>query len=236
MMFASRLQHYGLAVASEPLATYTFRRFLLRKFALFAVIVTFSLLPSLASAQQGDAMIGFSTIMDPTSSSSSSCPIFSTTCLGPEKGGLYATISGDVIFHKRLGFNIEANWRAKQGLDLANGGQLYRPILFDFNGDYQPRISKKLGADLLGGIGWQTTRFYGYNYSSNCLVFGSCYTSNDHFLLHFGGGIRYYAFGGLFIRPEVHYYHVLNNTDVFTNTNILRVGASIGYTIGGPNN
>ncbi len=213
----------------------------MRKFGLFtvivfAVIVAFSLLPSLASAQQGDAMIGFSTIMDPSSSSAAACPIFSLSCVGPEKGGLYTTLGGDVIFHKRIGFNIEANWRTKQALDLSNGGQYYRPILFDFNGDYQPRFGKKLGADLLGGIGWQTTRFYAYNNSSNCVFFGSCYTSNNHFLLHLGGGIRYYVFGGMFIRPEVHYYHVLNNTDVFTNSNILRVGASIGYTIGGPNN
>jgi hypothetical protein len=47
-----------------------------------------------------------------------------------------------------------------------------------------------------------------------------------------GAGIRYYAYGHLFIRPEVHVYHILNNTDVFTNNNVVRVGASIGYTIG----
>ena len=133
-----------------------------------------------------------------------------------------------------FGFNIEGSWRTRQGLDLANGGQYYRPILLDFNGDYQPRLSKKIGADLLGGIGIQSTRFYAYNNSSSCVFFGSCYTSNNHFLVHVGGGLRYYVWGHMFFRPEVHLYHIVNNTDVFTNTNISRAGASIGYTIGGP--
>lgn len=205
----------------------------MRKTALLAVISGFLFLASFATAQQADAMLGFGTIVAP-SSTSSACTSFSSNCLGPEKGGLYATLGFDVIFRKRVGFNFEANWRAKQGLDGANGGQLYRPILFDFNGVYQPRITKKVGADLMAGIGWQTTRFYEYTYTTNCLDFGSCYVSSNHFLVHFGGGIRYYAYGNLFIRPEVHFYHILNNSDVFTNNNVIRIGASIGYTIGGP--
>ncbi len=206
----------------------------MRKLAFLALVFSFFTLANFASAQQADAMLGFSTIVAP-SSSSTSCPVFSSTCIR-ETGGLYTTISGDVIFHKRIGFNIEGNWRTKQGLEGAIGSQqLYRPILFDFNADYQPRITKKVGADLLGGIGWQTTRFYAFNYSSNCLTFGQCYTSNNHFLVHFGGGIRYYFFGNAFLRPEAHFYHIMNNTDVFSNTNVIRVGASIGYTIGGPN-
>lgn len=205
----------------------------MRKLTILAVTCALFLLTGLAQAQQGDAMIGFGTLVS-SGTSSSACPIFSSTCVGPEKGGLYSTLSGDVIFHKRIGFNFEANWRTKQGLDNANGGQLYRPILFDFNGVYQPRINKKLGADLMGGIGWQTTRFYGYQATTSCLEFGSCYSSNNHFLVDFGGGLRYYVWGHVFVRPEAHFYHILNNTDVFSNTNVVRVGASIGYTIGGP--
>ena len=205
----------------------------MRKFAFLALLFSsFALTPS-AWAQQADAMIGFGTILSPTSTTSS-CTAFSLNCVGAEKGGLFTTISGDVIFRKRIGFNFEANWRTKQGLDLANGGQYFRPILFDFNGVYQPRITKKIGADLMGGIGWQTTRFYGYNSSTSCLYFNACYTSNNHFLVHVGGGLRYYVWGNVFVRPEVHFYHIVNNTDVFSNTNVIRVGGSIGYTIGGP--
>jgi hypothetical protein len=203
-------------------------RFVLRKLALFVFVCSFFSFASLASAQQGDAMVGFGTIL--SSGSNSSCPFFSTSCIGPEKGGLFTTISGDIVFHRRLGFNIEANWRTRQGVD--DGGQLYRPILFDFNGLYQPQIRKKIGADLMAGVGWQTTRFYGFQETTSCLEFGSCYTSNNHFLVHFGGGVRYYVWGNFFLRPEAHFYHILNNSDVFTNGNVVRIGASIGYTIG----
>lgn len=202
----------------------------MRKTALLAALSGIIFLAGFAQAQQGDAMIGFGTIVAP---SSSACSTFSATCVGSEKGGLFTTISGDVILHKRIGFNVEASWRTKQGVD--QNDQLYRPILFDFNGDYQPRITKRVGLDLLGGIGWQTTRFYGFQYTTSCLDFGSCYTSNNHFLVDAGAGLRYYAYGNFFIRPEVHFYHILNNTDVFTNGNVIRVGASLGYTIGGPN-
>lgn len=201
----------------------------MRKTALLVALSGFFYLASFAQAQQADAMLGFGTIVAP---SSTSCSIFSATCVGPETGGLFTTLSGDVIFHKRIGFNVEASWRTKQGVD--QNDQLYRPILFDFNADYQPRITKKIGLDLLGGVGFQTTRFYGFQYTTSCLDFGSCYTSNNHFLIDGGAGLRYYVYGNLFLRPEFHLYHILNNTDVFTNNNVIRVGASIGYTIGGP--
>ena len=205
----------------------------MRKFALFATLFAFAMIASLASAQQGDAMFGFGTLV--SSGSNTACSAsFTSNCVGPEKGGLFTTISGDVIFHKRFGVNAEANWRTKQALDNTGGGILYRPILFDFNGVYQPHLGKKFGADLLGGIGWQTTRFYEYTNTFSCLDLGSCYNSYNHFLVHFGGGVRYYVWDHFFVRPEVHYYHILNNTDVYTNSNVIRVGASIGYTIGGP--
>src|ERR1051326_6516363 len=148
----------ALAAASYRLQT-PIEEVPLRKFAFFAVVLAIFLVPSLSSAQQADAMLGFGSLL---SSGENSCVSsgFNSSCVGPEKGGLYTTLSGDVIFHKRVGFNFEANWRTKQGLDNANGGQYYRPILFDFNGVYQPRITKKVGADLMGGIGWQSTRFY----------------------------------------------------------------------------
>jgi hypothetical protein len=43
----------------------------------------------------------------------------------------------------------------------------------------------------------------------------------------------------VFIRPDVRFFHIVNNTDTsgptgfgFTSNNVIRVGASIGYTIG----
>lgn len=194
----------------------------MRKLALLITLASSLLLASFAPAQQADAMLGFGTLM---SSGTATCGL--TSCVAPEKGGLYTSLSGDVIFHKRVGFNFEAAWRTRQG---SFGGQPYRPILFAFNGLYQPKISKKVGADLMGGIGWQTTRFY-LPFCTNGFTCNN-YTSSNHFLVDIGGGVRYYVHGHIFVRPEAHFYHILNNTDVFTSNNVIRVGASIGYTIG----
>jgi outer membrane protein with beta-barrel domain len=213
-----------------------YRRFLLRKLAFLTTVFAFLILatlilPNPAAAQQGDAMFGFGTVFSP---GANPCGFNATTgninC--PEKGGLYINLGADVIFHKRLGFGFDTAWRGGQG-DFAGTGEPYRPILFDFNGVYQPRLGKKTGLDLMGGVGWQTTRFYGYQPTSSCVYFGACYSSSNHFLIDAGAGIRYYVWGHVFVRPEVRYYYVLNNTDVFTSGNVFRVGASIGYTIGG---
>ena len=200
----------------------------MRKSAFLATVFAFFVLPNLASAQQGDAMLGFGTLLSPGAGACGSAVNF--TC--PEKGGLYINLGADVIFHRRMGFGFDAAWRASQGSYGGVGGQPYRPILFDFNGVYQPRVSKKVGADLMAGIGWQSTRFYGYQPTSNCVYFGACYQSSNHFLVDLGAGIRYYAYGHVFIRPEVRYYKIFNNTVDFTSGNVIRVGASIGYTIG----
>jgi hypothetical protein len=195
----------------------------LKKLAILAPIFVVFFFAQFATAQQGDAMFGGNVLM-----SSGSCD--PTTGLCPEKGGFYPSVSADVIFHKRIGFNFETAWRASQGSYGGSGGQPYRPIISDFNAMYQPKLSKKVGLDLMAGIGWQSTRFY----LPYCTGTFSCnnFISSRHFLTDIGGGIRYYVWGHVFVRPEVHYYHINNNTDVFSNDNVFRAGASIGYTIG----
>lgn len=204
----------------------------LRKLAFLATAVSFLLLASFACAQQGDAMIGFGTV---TSPSNNGCGFYggAGNYVCPEKGGLYVNVGGDIIFHRRYGAGFDVAWRGGQG-NYQGTGQPYRPILFDFNGVYQPRISKKLGADLMAGVGWQSTRFYGLVDNTNCLAFGACYTSSNHFLIDAGAGVRYYFWHAVFVRPEFRYYYVNNNTSDFSSNSVIRVGASIGYTIGGP--
>lgn len=191
---------------------------------LFAVICGLFFLASFAQAQQGDAMFGVGTMM-----SSGTCSSLTGVC--PEKGGAYPSVSADVIFHKRIGFNFETAWKATQGAYGGPGGQPFRPILTDFNAMYQPQIRKKIGLDLMGGGGWQSTRFY----LPYCTSYFTCdnFTSSHHFLVDVGAGVRYYVWGHVFVRPEVHYYHVINNTADFSSNDLFRVGASIGYTIGG---
>ena len=219
----------SLAVASNANSSDHYQEVSLRKFAFLATIFSCFALASLASAQQGDAMIGFGTLVSPGAAQCGQALTANLTC--PEKGGTYINLGGDVIFRGRLGAAFDATWRASQG-NFAGTGQPYRPLLFDFNADYQPKLSKKAGLDLFGGIGFQSTRFYGYTGTTSCVYFGSCYNSTNHFLVDLGAGVRYYVWGHVFVRPEVRYYHVLNNTDAFTSGNLVHVGASIGYTIG----
>lgn len=188
------------------------------------------MLCSFASAQQGDAMFGFGTLLSPNADPCNGV----TGC--PEKGGLYPNVGVDVIFHRRIGFGFDVAWRGSQGAYGGVGGVPYRPILLDFNAVYQPRLGKKAGLDLFGGVGWQSTRFYSGNYTCN---YFSCtnFQSTHHFLINFGAGVRYYVWGHVFLRPEARYYWINNNTDAsnlapFSSNNVIRVGASIGYTIG----
>jgi hypothetical protein len=115
---------------------------LLRKLTLLAVIFGLFFLASLAQAQQADAMFGFGTILS-SGSNTSSCVVISGTCVGPEKGGLFTNLGFDVILHKRLGFGFDAAWRTKQGLDLANGGQYFRPILLISTACTNPASARK---------------------------------------------------------------------------------------------
>lgn len=196
----------------------------MRKLTLLVPVFAFLFFAQFASAQQGDAMFGGNTLM-----SSGSCDVLTGVC--PEKGAFYPSVSADVVFHKRIGFNFETTWRASQGSYGGPGGQPYRPIITDFNALYQPHITKKVGLDLMGGIGWQSTRFY-LPYCTNGFTCEN-FTSTRHLVVDFGGGIRYYVWKHVFVRPEAHYYYVQNNTDAFSDTNVIRVGASIGYTVGG---
>ncbi len=120
----------------------------MRKLALLAPVFAFLSFAQFASAQQGDIMFGGGTLM--SSSPSSGSANFQQP---GEKGGAYLNVSGDIVgFKKRLGFNIETAWRARQA-NYAGNNETYRPILTDFNALYQPRLSKKVGVDLFAGIG-----------------------------------------------------------------------------------
>ena len=196
----------------------------MRKSALLAAAFAGFLLSALAHAQQADIAFGVGTTMAPAYNTSSQ-----TYPLQSEKGGAYPSLSGDVIFKHRIGFSFDVAWRAKQG--IYNGYQPYRPIFYDFNAVFQPRLSKKIGADLMAGIGGESIRFYTNYYT--CGYFTGCtnYTSSNHFMGHIGGGLRYYFWGHVFVRPEAHLY-LINNNFEFNSGKIARVGASIGYTLG----
>jgi hypothetical protein len=177
----------------------------------------------LARAQQIDIAVGGSTLFSAKSTSASLAYL-----PPPENGGVYPSVSAGAVFKNHFGLNIETAFRYKEG--LYNGYQRYRPILSDVNGVYAPRVGHKTSADFMAGFGLETLVFY--NQVGNC-NFAACPTliSSNHFLLHAGGGLRYYFWRHFFARPEAHYYYVVGNSE-FHSGNVLRLGASIGYTFG----
>ena len=122
-----------------------------------AVIITSGcvvfLFASLGHAQQADFTVGANAILSSTYNSASQ------TYLPPaEKGGTYASVSADIVFKNRVGFNGEVAFRAKQG--LYNGYQGFRPVFYDFNGVYAPRIGRKVSPELMAGVGGESILFY----------------------------------------------------------------------------
>lgn len=191
---------------------------------LLAVFLLVGLMGS-AFGQQMDLALGFSTIHSAAVSSSQALQPFPPVSL---TGGFYPAISGDISIRKNLAVGGEITWRGGQGnYDLS---QPYRPILWDFDGLYIPKLGPHAQAEFSAGIGAESTRFY-TNYI-NCSSTGCTnYQTSTHFMGQFGAGLKLYAKGGFFVRPEVHVYLVKNNFE-YTSPYIVRYGASIGYTFG----
>ena len=178
-------------------------------------------------AQGGDIAFGASGL---TSASPSSFDINSGNFFAPTMGGgTYLGFSGDFLLRHHVGVEGEIQWRAHQ--NLYQGYQPYRPLFFDFGGIWAERFGKFIGLEASAGIGAEDLRFYNNFYTCG---FTGCtnYTSSNHFMGAFGGGIKLYPTHNIFIRPELRYYAIRNNVE-FAGNNALRAGISIGYTFGG---
>jgi hypothetical protein len=179
---------------------------------------------NVAQAQKVDLAFGISTIDAPGASSADSNhnPVSLT-------GGTYPGFSGDVLFWHNLGVGAEIFWRASQA-DYAGQGFNYRPIFYDVNGVFSPKLASHTHLELVAGIGALSSRFYT---GTTCGIYTcSNYQSVNHFNADFGGGIKFYPKGGFFIRPEARFY-VVNNNQEFSSPIASRYGVSIGYTFGG---
>jgi hypothetical protein len=178
-----------------------------------------------AHAQKVDLAFGISTTEAPGASNANFVdhqPVSLT-------GGAYPGFSGDFILFHNLGVGAELFWKASQS-DYAGQGFNYRPIFYDFNAVYSPRLARHVHAELVGGIGALSTRFYT---GTVCGIYScSNYQSSNHFDADFGGGLKLYAKGGFFVRPEARIYVIHNNLE-FSSNHVTRYGVSVGYTFGG---
>jgi hypothetical protein len=183
-----------------------------------AALAAFS---NFAQAQKVDIAFGVSTLEAPAANST-----------GPSlKGGAYTGFSGDVLFWHNFGIGAEIDWKASQSSVVSGSGVVpYRPVFFDFNGVYSPKLARHAYLDLEAGIGVIDTRIY---CGQQCYdpYTNTDYTSDKHFMGDFGAGLKIYPKGGFFIRPEARFYLVANN-QLYSSSYATRVGASIGYTFG----
>jgi hypothetical protein len=189
-----------------------------------ASIVCLFLMIAPVNAQQVDVAFAGGTLMSPGMSFNS------LGLVASEHGGTYVGFSGDALIKGHLGVQGEVNWRASQGVYA--GTFPYRPLFWDFNAIYARRFSPHVGAEVLGGIGGTSIRFYQGAY--NCDFYGNCtnYQSSNHFMADVGAGIRLYVYHNFFVRPEARLYMIHNNVE-FSSGFPVRVGASVGYTFGG---
>ena len=141
-------------------------------------------------------------------------------------GGAYPGFSGDVLFFHNAGVGAEIYWKASQ-VEYFGQGFNYRPLLWDVNAVYAPKLASHAYLELVGGIGALSTRFYT---GTTCGIYScSNYQSINHFDGDFGGGIKLYPTRNFFVRPEARFY-VINNNLEFSSNHVTRYGVSIGYT------
>ena len=193
-------------------------------FAGAAVVAT----STVAHAQRGDFGFAVSGLNSP-SAASGNCQTLSPSCAHQDVsvgGGAYVGFNGDILFWHNLGFGAEINWRASQAQDYNGQGFGYRPIFYNFNAVYSPKLAPHVYVDLVAGIGGEDTHYYT---GENCGAY-SCtnYTGINHFDGDFGGGLKLVAHS-FFIRPEVRAYLIKNNAE-FSSNHAVRYGATLGYT------
>lgn len=177
-----------------------------------------------AAAQQLDVAIGMNTTSGPAGGDANGNHFPQSL-----SGGLYPSFSADAVFYKNLGIQGEFAWRGGRGDWL--GVQPYRPFFYDFNVMYLPKVSDRAYVELLAGLGAQSTRFY--QATQVCDPY-TCrnYVTINHFMGHFGAGLKLYPTRNFFVRPEAHLYLVQDDQE-FSSGRLVRYGVSVGYTFSG---
>jgi hypothetical protein len=197
------------------------------KNVLLSLSLSLLFLTGLAAHAQLDAAFGVNTVTAPSAVISSS----SGNVLESLQRGAYLGFSGDYLFLLNHSFGVggEIFWRAGQA--NYGGSQPYRPIFYDIDAVFAPRVTAHFAPELSAGIGAESLRFY-TPFQTCSFVSCTNYVSVNHFMGAFGAGLRLYVHGGFFVRPEAKIY-LVNNNQEFSSNHVTRYGVSLGYTFGG---
>lgn len=202
----------------------------MKKSAYLFLTVLFFALPSLAqvvsypSGPEGSVGFGVGTLIAPGSNSASGDHQPQTV-----GGGAYLNVTGDVIVHKNFGVGAEVAWRASQ--NNYQGVQGFRPILYDFNAVYAPRLGRHARLEVVGGLGAISSRFYSDYYVCDYYACSN-YADSNHFMGDVGAGVRLYVKGRVFVRPEFRTYFIKDAWE-YSSNHATRAGVTLGYSFGG---
>ena len=200
-----------------------------RTLSLCAAVLLFAL-PSLAqvvsypSGPEGSVGFGVGTLVAPGSNSASGDHQPQTV-----GGGTYLNVSGDVIVHRNFGISGEVAWRASQ--NSYQGYQGFRPILYDFNAMYAPKLGKRARLELVAGLGGISSRFYNDYYTCDYYTCTN-YSDSNHFMGDVGAGVRLYVTEHVFLRPEFRTYFIKDAWE-YSSNHATRAGVTLGYSFGG---
>lgn len=184
-----------------------------------------------AHAQKIDIGFGVSTMIAPGTSFVDGVENFPSL-----SGGAYPGVSGDVLFYHNLGIGAEVFWKAGStacavSICGEDSGITYRPVLYNINAVYSPKLASHVYLELVGGIGALDTHYSECSLSGSSCGGSQLISSSNHFDVDLGGGIKLYPLhNGFFVRPEARFYWVNNGTNDYSSNHSARVGASIGYT------
>lgn len=198
-----------------------------------ALVISLFACAAIASAQFASAYFAGGTATD-----SSAGPI---NLLGagvsqsPSMGGFFKTVGADFTFFHHVGVGIE--------MSSLNGrspyaGLEYHPAFYDANAVYEPvMFAGRFSPEIQGGYGEAMLDFYDtpqicYKLPQGCgAANGEAFSVNDG-EVHFAGGLRFYVYRGLFVRPQVDVRRVGNNfSSYFGSSWIPEYTVGIGYTI-----
>ncbi len=182
-----------------------------------------------ATAQGFDAYFGLGTAHDGSTNQSVDLLGTGTALPTSSMGGVFGTLGGGVMLNSQFGVGGEVSFRFAQG-DYAGLG--YRPIFYDFNGIWMPKLGERhVVPELQAGLGGVDLKFYGG--SQTCDPFtGFCSNflgSSNHFQLHASAGLRFFLTTHLFVRPQVD-YHWVRNLNEFASSSVPEYSVAIGYS------
>jgi hypothetical protein len=198
--------------------------------------VALSLLFLLVSSGVARAQTGSVYFAGGTATDSSSGPLNTlgagVTFNTPSMGGFFGTVGGDVIFRQRIGIGAEYSFRKDRG---PYAGLEYRPTFYDVNAVYYPLSNvRRIAPEIQAGVGRSKLSFY--DTPGFCMIAPQgCRSSNaeietlDHLQLHFAGGVRFFVWKGLFLRPQFEIRWVDSFPD-FGSPWVTEYTLAVGYT------